>query len=202
MYHRSMPSKTPPPKPRFRLLVPLVYLAALVLMFEDWLWDVGAALVARIAAWPPLHALERRIAALPPWAALTAFVLPALLLFPVKLLALLAMAHGHAVLGLSVILLAKIGGAAAVARLYALTKPSLLAIAWFARWHDAFLRTKDRWIALLRASRAYHDVRAALTSVRRQLRALLRCLLPREGSWRGTRVLRRFAALRRAHRRT
>ena len=48
-------------------------------------------------------------------------MLPGLLLFPVKLfpvklLALLAIAHGHALWGISVILLAKVLGAAIVAR--------------------------------------------------------------------------------------
>ena len=54
------------------------------------------------------------------------FVLPGLLLLPVKLLAVVAIAHGHAVSGIATIVVAKLGGAAVVARLYALTLPTLL----------------------------------------------------------------------------
>src|SRR4051812_33535694 len=108
------------------LLAPLVYLAALILMLEDWLWDLGLRLTAFIVAWPPLEALERRLAALPPYAALCVFVLPGVLLLPVKILALFAIAHGHPLSGIAVIVLAKVGGAALVARLYVLTRPALL----------------------------------------------------------------------------
>jgi hypothetical protein len=140
------------------LFAPLVYLAALLLLLEDWLWNLGARLMDRLAQWPPLHRLETWICRLGPRAALVLFVLPATLLFPVKLLALWAMAHGHPVLGLLVILLAKLGGAAAVARLYLLTRPVLLTILWFARLLDWFLALKERWIARLRATAAWQRV--------------------------------------------
>src|ERR1700712_956420 len=57
------------------LFAPLVYLAALFLLSEEWLGRTGARLTRGWAEWPPLHALERRITALPPYAALTVFVL-------------------------------------------------------------------------------------------------------------------------------
>lgn len=140
------------------LLAPLVYLAALFLLCEEWLWRHGARAMQRLAAWPPLHALEDLIRRLPPYWALVAFVLPAALLFPVKILALMAIANGQALLGLLVILLAKLGGAAAVARIYTITRPTLLTLPWFARWHGRFMTVKDRWIARLRATRAWRRV--------------------------------------------
>jgi hypothetical protein len=160
-----------------RLLAPLVYLAALALLFEQWLWEAGARVLQRLAAFWPLRALERAIARLPPYAALAVFALPALLLLPVKLLALFAIAHGHLWSGVGVILAAKVGGAAAVARLYMLTRPALLALPWFARWHNAFLALKERWIARLRATRAWRRVRAlavAIARLRRHWWAALR----------------------------
>ncbi|WP_254442227.1 hypothetical protein [Duganella vulcania] len=117
---------------RHRFCRSLVYLAALLLLLEDWLWDVGMRALNRLSAWPPPHRLEAWIRTLCPYAALTLFVLPALRLFPVKLLALWAMARGHALPGLLVIVLARLGGAAAVARIFLLTRPVLLTIAWFA----------------------------------------------------------------------
>lgn len=148
-----------------RLLAPLVYLAALALLFEQWLWEAGARVLQRLAAFWPLRALERAVARLPPYAALAVFALPALLLLPVKLLALFAVAHGHVWSGVGVILAAKAGGAATVARLYALTRPALLSLPWFARWHNAFLALKDRWIARLRATRAWRRASALASAI-------------------------------------
>ena len=175
-----------------RLFAPLVYLAALLLLLEDWLWELGARLMSRLAQWPPLRRLEAWVCRLGPRAALVLFVLPATLLFPVKLLALWAMAHGHALLGLAVIVVAKVVGAAAVARLYLLTRPVLLTIVWFAHLLGWFLALKERWIARLRATPAWQSLTAQLQSLRRWRHQLV----PHPRSWtaRFRRLLKRFRA--------
>jgi hypothetical protein len=186
---------------RRRLFAPLVYLAALFLMFEEWLWEIGARLMARLAQFPPLRALERIICSLGPAAAMAVFMLPALMLFPVKLLALFAMARGHAIVGLGVFVLAKVAGAAAVARLYALTRPSLLRLRWFAWLHNRFIELKDRWIARLKASAAWRECRAAVDGVRNALRRWRAGARRGRFSSRPMRVLRRFSAFWRLRRR-
>ena len=192
---------------RFRrwLFAPLVYLAAIFLLIEEWLWATGARAMQVVARFPPLHALEARIQRLPPWWALAVFVLPAVLLFPVKLLALLAIARGHAFSGIGVIVAAKLGGAAAVARLYTLTRPTLLSLPWFARWHGRFMEVKDRWIARLQSTRAWRRVSRLSNSLGRARRAWWRRLRMGVGkrgrhNSRPARVLRRFAAFWRARR--
>jgi hypothetical protein len=191
---------------RSPLLTPLVYLAALVLLLEEWCWDVGMRLALALARWPWLQTLEAQVRRLPPWAALCAFVLPGLLLLPLKLLALMAIAHGHAASGIATLVVAKIGGAAVVARLYALTLPTLLAVRWFARAHGWFMAHKARWIARLRASPTLLRARVLLDRLRRSLRSFRRRLgrgVPfgsRRAS-RMSRVLRRFVVLWRARRR-
>ncbi len=173
---------------RHWLFAPLVYLAALLLLLEDWLWDLGVRLMGMIAHWPSLQRLEAWLRGLRPAAALAVFTLPALLLLPVKLLALLAMARGHAVWGLLVILVAKVVGAMAVARIYLLTRPALLTIPWFAATLDWFLPLKERWIERLKTSAAWHQlcaIRRALAHWRERMRA----------PGRTTRAVRRFAAL-------
>jgi hypothetical protein len=141
---------------------------------------------------------------LPPWAALCLFVLPGLLLLPVKLLAVVAIAHGHAISGIATIVAAKLGSAVVVARLYALTLPTLLAIGWFARCHGWFMRLKNHWVGRLRASRAFLQARHLL---RRMRRALRRWRYRRAARARGrhasrvARVLRRFVVQWRARRR-
>jgi hypothetical protein len=182
------------PLPRLRriLLAPLVYLAAVLLLLEDWLWDLSARLVARIAAWPPLRALEHWLGRLPAAAAMAVFALPALLLLPVKLLALFAIARGHAMWGLFVIIVAKVAGAALVARIYLITRPALMTIGWFAALLGWFIPLKERLIAQLRASGPWRDLQKLLSQLRAPLSA-------RAGSRIG-RLLRRLSALwRRAH---
>jgi hypothetical protein len=191
---------------RSRLLAPLVYLAALVLLLEEWFWDAGSRLASHIAAWAPLRVLEQRIRRLRPYPALCLFVLPGLLLFPVKVLALLAIAHGHAATGIATIVIAKLGGAAVVARVYVLTLPALRELPWFARWHNWFIATKARLDARLRASPTWRRMRRLVHRMRHGTRRLLRRLRPRVpfGSRRaspGARILRRFVALWRARRR-
>jgi hypothetical protein len=196
--------------PRSLLLTPMVYLAALVLLLEEWCWDVGMRLATALSRWPLLAAVEARVRTLPPAAALCAFVLPGLLLLPVKLLALLAIAHGHPLSGIAAIVVAKIGGAAVVARLYALTLPTLLAVGWFARCHAWFMDVKTRCIARLRASLAVRRARAMLDGLRAGVSKLRRRLRRRFGRGlafghrhgsRTARALRRFIVLWRARRR-
>jgi hypothetical protein len=176
------------------LLAPLVYLAALLLLLEDWLWNLGAQLMDRMAQWPPLHRLERWIRRLGPKAALVLFVLPAILLFPVKLLALWALANGYPVSGLTVIVLAKLGGAAAVARLYLLTRPVLMTMVWFAALLGWFLVRKERWIESLRATRAWCKVE----TLKKAFHHWRRHAVPKPGSWlaRFRRLLKRFRSRR------
>lgn len=191
------PSPSLPPRaPRWgrRLLAPLVYLAALLLMLEEWLWETTQALLARIPDWPWLLTLQRWVGKLPPYAALVIFVAPSLLLVPVKLLALLSITHGHPTLGLAIIIAAKVLGTALVARIYALTRKSLLSLAWFARWHDKLLAFKDRVIAQLHASAGWRRARRLVLALRHALQALRqRWQAPGKQS-RLARLLRRLAA--------
>lgn len=194
---RALPSRN-------RRSFPLIHLAALILLLEQWTWDIGVRIAASIARWPPLHALERQVRRLPPYPALCVFAVPILLLLPVKLLALLAIAQGFPVSGVAVFILAKIGGAVVVTRLYTLTLPALLSLAWFARWHNHLVAVKDRWIGLLRATHAYRRAGYLARRMGRKARRLLRRFGTSFGhrhASHSARVVRRLAALWRARQR-
>lgn len=191
---------------RNRLLSPLIYLAALLLLMEDWFWDVGLRLINLVASWPPFKVIERRIVALPPYGALCAFVVPALLLLPVKILALFAIASGHPISGVAVIIAAKVGGAALVARIYFLTRLTLLTLAWFALWHGKFMDVKLRWETSLKATDAFRRVSMMSALMRAAARNALARLRPRgrfgaRHASRPARMLRRFIAIWRARHR-
>lgn len=196
---------TNPTHPRGVLLAPLLYLVALFLLAEQWLWETGSRVGGALAAWPPLRALENGVRRLPSWAALLVFTLPGLVLLPIKLLALMAIAHGHPLWGVTVFVAAKLGGAMVVARIYVLTLPSLLALVWFARWHNRFIMLKDQLIARFRTSLMYVRARRSMSSLRRTLRRLRFQLKPSvpfgsRHATRTARALRRFVSLVRRRR--
>lgn len=85
---------------------------------------------------------------LPPWAAVALFALPTALLLPIKLLALWAIGRGHVVLGMLVIVLAKVVGTAVVARLFTLTQPALMQLRWFAWTHAHWMQLKHAVLEL------------------------------------------------------
>lgn len=125
---------------------------ALIVLFEEWGWEPLARAFAALGRLRWLGQLERRIARLPPWAALLAFGVPVLTLIPVKLLALYLFAQGHRVLGLSLLVAAKLLGTALAARLFQLTQPALMQMAWFVRLYTPWKSWKDRVLVQVRQS--------------------------------------------------
>ena len=130
-------------------------LLALLILFEEWGWEPLQRALARIARLPLLRQLEALIVRLPPRAALVVFLLPALLLLPVKLGALWLIGQGQRVLGLLLIVLAKLVGTAIVARLFTLTRPALLSMPWFAMLYRRWVGWKAVLLARVRMSWAW-----------------------------------------------
>jgi hypothetical protein len=147
------------------LAAPFVLIAAVIVILEDWLWDDLARMMAFIGRLPILRQLENVIANLPPYAALAVFVVPSLLLIPVKLSALWLISHGQHALGLFTVIGAKIIGTALVARIYTLTQGSLLKILWFATLHGKFTAFKAKVYGYIKATAVYqsaHELKVKL----------------------------------------
>ena len=142
-------------------------LLALLILFEEWGWEPLHRLLARLGRLPVLRQLEAAIARLPPHAALVVFLVPALALLPVKLLALGLIAQGQRVLGLAVIVVAKLVGTAVVARLFALTQPALMQLPWFARVYSRWSAWKAALLAQVRATWAWRAARVLRRRLRR-----------------------------------
>ena len=154
------------------LTTPLQWLLALVLLFEEWGWEPLLRLMAWVGRLPVLRQIEAAISRLPPYAALAVFFVPTLALLPVKLGALWLIAHGQRALGVGVILAAKIAGTAIVARLFALTRPALMRLPWFAALYGRWSAWKNALLARVRASFAWRVARLWRQRVRRQLSRL------------------------------
>jgi hypothetical protein len=140
---------------------------ALLILFEEWGWEPLQALLAHCARWRLWAWMEARIRALSPYAALATFALPSVLLLPVKLLALWALSHGHAVLGAAVIIAAKLVGTATVARLFNLTRPALMQLAWFAKAYGHWTRWKENLLTQVRATWVWRVGRVIKRGLRR-----------------------------------
>jgi hypothetical protein len=138
-----------------RLKALLLLPVALLILFEEWGWEPLKRAMAWVMRWAPLAWLERGIARLPPTAALLVFFAPTLLLLPIKLAALWLIGQGQAALGLVVIVVAKIAGTALIARLFHLTQPALMRLAWFARFYSAWSLWKEALFIRVRASWAW-----------------------------------------------
>lgn len=134
-----------------------IWLIGLVLLFEEWGWDRLARVLAWIGRLPGLRWIEGRIRTLPPYAALGLFIVPMLTLLPLKLLALYWLGQGHTVLGIGVIVAAKVGGTAITARLFMLTQATLMQLPWFARWFAKWIRFKDAVLARVKGSLAWQQ---------------------------------------------
>jgi hypothetical protein len=89
---------------------------------------------------------------------------------PVKLLALWLISQGKALLGLAVIVTAKVVGTAVLARIFHLIQPALLQLPWFARLYARWLGWKHGLLDWAHATPAWRLARALRCSVRRWLR--------------------------------
>jgi len=175
-----------------RLLRPLLILLALVFLFEAWLWERLAPIVAWIVARLPLREVKARIAAwidqLPPAATLVVFIVPVLLLLPLKFLGLWMLAHGLWLGALAVLALAKVVSLGVTAFIFDLTRPKLLQLLWFRWLYDRVMV----WLAW---------AHALIDPIKRRIKRAFRVFAPKRAG-RTLRLLmrirRRMQAARRA----
>ena len=133
-----------------RLFKPLWVLLAVIFLIEAWLWDHLQPIVERVVARIPLrafkHWLTGKIATLSPALTLIVFVVPAILLFPLKLVGLWLLAHEYWVSAATTMVFAKFLGLGVTAFIFDVTRPKLLQMGWFAKLYE--------WVLLLRAKAA------------------------------------------------
>ena len=165
-----------------KLLRSFIVLLALVFLFEAWLWDHLAPIVGWIVARIPLTALKARLAAwiehLPPPATLVVFVVPLLLLLPLKILGLWMLARGYWLGAVGVLALAKMVSLGVTAFVFDLTRPKLLQMEWFRRFYQ--------WVM-----RGIAWAHALVDPIKRRLKIWFRMFSPRQAS-RTLKLLRRI----------
>jgi hypothetical protein len=159
-------------------------LVALVFLLETWLWDRLEPIVAWIVGHIPWGGLKvafaARVERLSPAATLVVFVIPVVLLVPVKLAGLWLLAHDHWLAAIGLLVLAKLIGLGVAAFVLDATRGKLLQLAWFRAIYERVMSWRD-W--------AHDEVKP----IRRRLRAIVWLIRPR----RTGRLLRRLARVRR-----
>lgn len=173
-----------------RALRPIWVILALAFLFEAWLWSFLAPIVAFIVAGIPLKAIKLKLASsiekLPPAATLIVFIVPALLLLPLKFLGLWLFAQGYWLGALAMLALAKVVSLGVTAFIFEVTKPKLLQMAWFRRFYE--------WVMwLLERAHAIAD------PVKRRIKIWFRMFSPKRAS-RTMRLLIRIRRRMQAHR--
>jgi hypothetical protein len=167
-----------------RWLRPLWIILALLFLLEAWLWDHLAPLVARLVNLIPWGRLRERFARLieilPPWAVLIVFIIPVIVLLPLKFLEVYLLAKRQWLAAVVVLLVVKLLGLGITAFVFDMTRGKLLQMAWFKRMYDWFM-----WV------RAWAHER--VEPVRQKVRQFAWLMKPQ----RAGRFLRRFLRIRR-----
>jgi hypothetical protein len=155
------------------LIAALNIVAALIVLFEEWGWRPLSDLLARLAKYAPVAAIERWIATLPPYAALVTIALPTTLLLPLKFVAVWLLANEHFASATLLFFGAKVASTALIARVFILTKPALMRIGWFASLYNWFVPWKDALFAQIRASWVWRYGRMLKTRMRLNVARML-----------------------------
>lgn len=148
------------------LMTVLQVIAALIVLFEEWGWKPLSDFLAYLARFAPVAAIERWIARLPPYGALVVFALPTTLLLPLKFVAMWLLASGKYWTATALFAGAKVASTALIARIFTLTKPTLMQVGWFARAYNWFVPWKDALFAQIRASWVWRYGRMVKNRVR------------------------------------
>ena len=169
----SSPSPiTADPFPR-RLRTILLFVGALLFLFEEWLWISFTRFFVWLGQHRAVRWIERRLAGVPPMAALVILLVPMTLIFPFKIAGLWMIATGHLISGCATIIAAKILSTAIVARIFVTCRPQLLRMQWFARLHAWTLVLSARVHHWINQQKSWHAARRALRRARSHVWAWL-----------------------------
>lgn len=151
----------------------LLSLLALLLLFEEWLWDVLTALGYRLSCWLQLEAWENWLRQSSPFIAATAFLIPLTIVTPLNLIAFWMMASGKLIQGIILEIFAKLLGTVLIARVFALTRPQLMSFRWF-NWLYSTISGWLKWAHdRVQATTIYKAGKKLKSEVRLAVRRLL-----------------------------
>jgi len=167
----------------------IVTLAVLLVVLDATLWRWLTWLGARLGRLGLFAWLERVVERLTPRMVILVFVLPFVPIIPLlKLGEFWLLAHHHYVAAVLLVIGGKVVGAAFSTRVFAIARPKMLQVRWFATAYGWVSGMLERGHAVLESIPAWVATRAAMRDLMARLRA--------PGAW-----SRRWAAARRLARR-
>jgi hypothetical protein len=123
----------------------LIILAAIWMLFEDWVWDSVVALMEAVGRLKIINSFETYLARQNKYLLLTLFTFPFLIMIPAKLYGLYLITGGKVVRGVTIFVIAKGLITALVTRLFIISKDKLLLIKSFAAFYYWF-KAKKEWL--------------------------------------------------------
>jgi hypothetical protein len=117
----------------------LLTLLAILVIFEEWLWDILTVAGQWLARVFNLERFDARLAGASPPQAVLALLIPLLIVTPLNLFALFLLTHGGIAEGILIEITAKLLGTLLVARIFKLVRPALLTYVWFAKLYSTII---------------------------------------------------------------
>jgi len=111
----------------------LLSIFALIVIFEEWLWDILAVTGLWFSRVLHLEKFDTWLLNAMPNQALLAFLIPLIIVTPFNLFALFLLAHGAIIQGILLEIGVKLFGTLLIARIFRLVKAALLTFNWFAK---------------------------------------------------------------------
>lgn len=123
----------------------LVFTAALIILFNEWVWDHLRPVLEYFSKFKFVQRLESWISELNPYVSLVFFLIPFVTTHVIEIWALGLVALGNVISGFIIYGISKVGGFMIMSRIFTLTKPKLLTVEWFAVCYTWFMEKKT-WI--------------------------------------------------------
>ena len=134
-----------------RIFKPFVFLiAAIYFLVDAVLFTLFKPVIRRLAEGWAFESLRAWIVSLPPYPTLALFIVPVILLEPVKPIAAYLTATGHVVGGLMILIVGELLKLLFIERLFNVSRDKLMSIPVFAWCYDKFCQGQD-WVVALQA---------------------------------------------------
>jgi hypothetical protein len=175
------PPASPAPGPLRRALRRILSVAlwpfvAIYMLMSGILWPAIRPIVADLGRLPAMQRLHAWLERQGPVTALLLFVIPFAILEPLKALAVYWAARGHVLSGMGGLLALHGATLLSTERLFAVLKPTLLTLAWFALLWGRIETTRARLLVWLRGTAAWRELArlgAAIKGLARRVLAWL-----------------------------
>lgn len=166
-------------KPLFKRAVRLllIVLAAIWMLFEEWVWDSIVAVMEVVGRLRIINRFENVLAKQNPYFLLTLFIFPFLIMIPAKLYGLYLITGGKVFRGVFIFIMAKVTITALVTRLFIVSKHKILLIKSFATFYYWFEDKKEWLYSEVRKLPAWQAAREWISEFRYRLKTKVSSLI-------------------------